>query len=287
MNEGMPVPARITRVIPETPSVATFEFDVEFSFTPGQFVMVWVPGVDEVPMALSSASSITVQRVGDATAALFRLGPGDSIGIRGPFGNGFPRGKKMLAVAGGVGAAPSSRPSQQAGWRRSCSAPGPGMSCSSGRSSRPLPLFRSLPMTGRSVSRVSSLNSSTQRTSLPAMRSSAAAREMMARGPRPPRRVGLPGEGVFQPPPVHEVRGRYLRVLLHRPRWVAGMPRWSDLFRGSPRGGRVRAVWAGRCRAPLPGLMASGRKFLYDNITASFQQFVLIIAKCQCSAKII
>jgi len=106
MSEGLPVPARITRVIPETPSVATFEFDAEFSFIPGQFVMVWVPGVDEVPMALSSASSITVQRVGDATAALFRLGPGDSIGIRGPFGNGFPRGEKMLAVAGGVGAAP-------------------------------------------------------------------------------------------------------------------------------------------------------------------------------------
>jgi len=68
--------------------------------------MVWVPGVDEIPMALSSASSITVQRVGDATAVLFRLRPGDSIGIRGPFGNGFPRGKRMLAVAGGVGAAP-------------------------------------------------------------------------------------------------------------------------------------------------------------------------------------
>ncbi|MDH7510528.1 MAG: dihydroorotate dehydrogenase electron transfer subunit [Methanolinea sp.] len=106
MSDGMPVPVRITRVARETPSVATFEFDREFSFVPGQFVMVWVPGVDEIPMALSSASSITVQRVGDATAALFRLGPGDCIGIRGPFGNGFPEKKRMLAVAGGVGAAP-------------------------------------------------------------------------------------------------------------------------------------------------------------------------------------
>ncbi|HOS81810.1 MAG TPA: dihydroorotate dehydrogenase electron transfer subunit, partial [Methanolinea sp.] len=100
MSDGLPVPVRITRVVRETPSVATFAFDREFSFVPGQFVMVWVPGVDEVPMALSSPSSITVQRVGDATAALFRLGPGDSIGIRGPFGNGFPQKRRMLAVAG-------------------------------------------------------------------------------------------------------------------------------------------------------------------------------------------
>lgn len=106
MNDGMPVPVRITSVTQETPSVRTFRFDREFSFQPGQFVMVWVPGVDEIPMALSSASSVTVQRVGTATAALFRMEPGDTIGIRGPFGNGFPRGKRMLAVAGGVGAAP-------------------------------------------------------------------------------------------------------------------------------------------------------------------------------------
>lgn len=106
MNNGLPLPVRITRVTQETPSVATFEFNTGFSFVPGQFVMVWVPGVDEVPMALSSASSITVQRVGDATSALFCLGPGDKIGIRGPFGNGFPEKKRMLAVAGGVGAAP-------------------------------------------------------------------------------------------------------------------------------------------------------------------------------------
>lgn len=100
------MPVQLTRVTRETPTVSTFEFDRKIPFRPGQFVMVWVPGVDEVPMALSSASSITVQRVGDATAALFRLGPGDRIGIRGPFGNGFPAGGRMLAVAGGVGAAP-------------------------------------------------------------------------------------------------------------------------------------------------------------------------------------
>jgi dihydroorotate dehydrogenase electron transfer subunit len=90
----------------ETPSVRTFFFDLSFSFSPGQFVMVWVPGIDEIPMALSSENSITVQNVGDATAALFGIAEGGKIGIRGPFGNGFSRAEKVLAIAGGVGAAP-------------------------------------------------------------------------------------------------------------------------------------------------------------------------------------
>jgi len=106
MHEELPVGVDITRIVEETPSIRTFVFDHEFTFSPGQFVMVWVPGVDEIPMALSSASSITVQKVGDATAALFALSPGDRIGIRGPFGNGFPVSGRVLAVAGGLGAAP-------------------------------------------------------------------------------------------------------------------------------------------------------------------------------------
>ena len=97
---------RITRVIQETPTIRTFVMDTEFSFNPGQFVMVWVPGVDEIPMALSSGSTITVQRVGDATSALFRMGEGDQIGIRGPLGNGFSLTGPAIAVGGGVGAAP-------------------------------------------------------------------------------------------------------------------------------------------------------------------------------------
>lgn len=99
-------PVRITAVRDESPTVRTFSFTPGRAFRPGQFVMVTVPGVDEVPMGLSRSDAITVQRVGDATAALFALGPGDLLGIRGPFGNGFPVGKKTLAIAGGVGAAP-------------------------------------------------------------------------------------------------------------------------------------------------------------------------------------
>jgi dihydroorotate dehydrogenase electron transfer subunit len=106
MREGLPVPVTIAQVRHETPSVRTFFFDTSFPASPGQFVMVWVPGTDEIPMALSSENSITVQKVGDATAVLFELGEGNKIGIRGPFGNGFSKAEKVLAIGGGVGAAP-------------------------------------------------------------------------------------------------------------------------------------------------------------------------------------
>jgi dihydroorotate dehydrogenase electron transfer subunit len=118
MSEGMPVAVRIESVVDESPTVKTFSFSRQFSFRPGQFVMVWVPGVDEIPMALSSGSSITVQQVGDATAALFGKGVGDLLGIRGPFGNGFPETGRVLAIAGGVGAVPL-RPLAAAG-KASC-----------------------------------------------------------------------------------------------------------------------------------------------------------------------
>jgi len=106
MAEGTPVTVTITIIRKETANIRTFFFDHEIVFSPGQFVMVWVPGVDEIPMALSTPNSITVQNVGDATGALFGMKPGDKLGIRGPFGNGFSKGEKVLAIAGGVGAAP-------------------------------------------------------------------------------------------------------------------------------------------------------------------------------------
>ncbi|MDD4127407.1 MAG: dihydroorotate dehydrogenase electron transfer subunit, partial [Methanomicrobium sp.] len=106
MIEIPSVAVKIKNIIDETPSVRTFVFDRKFEFNAGQFCMVWVPGVDEIPMGLSSADSITVQKVGEATSALFSLTIGDKIGIKAPLGNGFAPGKKVLAVAGGVGAAP-------------------------------------------------------------------------------------------------------------------------------------------------------------------------------------
>ncbi|MDO9539054.1 MAG: dihydroorotate dehydrogenase electron transfer subunit [Methanocalculus sp.] len=106
MHDGMPITVKVTEIDEETPTVRTIRFDHSFTIRPGQFCMVWVPGVDEVPMGFSSANSITVQRVGEATEALTKLKVGDSFGIRGPFGNGFtPRGR-VLAIGGGVGVVP-------------------------------------------------------------------------------------------------------------------------------------------------------------------------------------
>lgn len=106
MSDHLPVPVRIRRIVQETPSVRTLYFDKSFPSVPGQFVMVWIPGIDEIPMALSSPESITVQEVGDATRALCNFQIGDLFGIRGPFGNGFTAYGRVMAIAGGVGAAP-------------------------------------------------------------------------------------------------------------------------------------------------------------------------------------
>jgi dihydroorotate dehydrogenase electron transfer subunit len=79
---------------------------------PGQFVMVWIPGVDEIPISLSGINSkgitsITVNGVGDASRALNQKKSRDIIGIRGPFGNGYvPIGGKVMVVGGGTGIGP-------------------------------------------------------------------------------------------------------------------------------------------------------------------------------------
>jgi dihydroorotate dehydrogenase electron transfer subunit len=97
----------ITGVKTETKDIKTFFFDYTYDFIPGQYVMIWIRGIDEIPMSLSYANGITVRRVGDATSALFALDVGDSLGIRGPYGNGFHLSKRpVLLIAGGLGAAP-------------------------------------------------------------------------------------------------------------------------------------------------------------------------------------
>ncbi|HEY9204419.1 MAG TPA: dihydroorotate dehydrogenase electron transfer subunit [Candidatus Methanoperedens sp.] len=111
-----PVNAVITKIVNETPTIRTFFFDTSFESIPGQFVMVWIRGMDEIPMALSYENAITVQKVGPATSALFELEVCDSFGIRGPFGNGFELSKgHILLVAGGVGAAPLAPLAEKAG----------------------------------------------------------------------------------------------------------------------------------------------------------------------------
>ena len=100
---------KVEKVAQETIDIWTLYFNGVEHGEPGQYIMVWLPGVDEVPMSLSTigeVSSITVRVVGDATRALSRLKAGDRVGIRGPFGNGYtPLGRRPLIVGGGSGIA--------------------------------------------------------------------------------------------------------------------------------------------------------------------------------------
>lgn len=79
--------------------------------TPGQFLMVWIPGVDEIPLSVSYVDDtmvgVTVRGIGEATRRLCSLQPGDMIGVRGPLGRGFTvRRGRSLVVGGGIGVAP-------------------------------------------------------------------------------------------------------------------------------------------------------------------------------------
>jgi len=87
--------------------VKAFRFDKKLDFTPGQFVMVWLPGVGEKPFSLAWEDFIVVKRVGPFTNRLFELKEGDYIWIRGPYGRGFePKGEKTALVGGGIGIPP-------------------------------------------------------------------------------------------------------------------------------------------------------------------------------------
>ncbi len=116
--KAIPLQSRLPRTYPiahvrrETAMVQTFTFDVTLGAKPGQFVMVWVPGVDEVPMSIASDDGsqlkITFFAVGDMTRVLAAMKKGDLVGLRGPFGTHYQwKPKQRLAlVAGGYGAAP-------------------------------------------------------------------------------------------------------------------------------------------------------------------------------------
>jgi dihydroorotate dehydrogenase electron transfer subunit len=101
---------KIAETKKETENIKTFRFRYDEKVKPGQFFMVWIPGTDEIPMSASytdNLKGVTVERIGEATSALYNLKSGDKMGIRGPYGNGFstPKGKTLF-VAGGTGIIP-------------------------------------------------------------------------------------------------------------------------------------------------------------------------------------
>ena len=114
-------PYVIRRVVKETLDTFTLELvpqkrSLDDSFLPGQFNMLYVFGVGEVPISISSNPHEpetlvhTTRAVGNVTKAMWRLNAGDLIGIRGPYGTSWPveiaPGNDVVLVAGGIGLAP-------------------------------------------------------------------------------------------------------------------------------------------------------------------------------------
>jgi NAD(P)H-flavin reductase len=116
-NIYLPQLATIKRVKKETSDVKTFTLapKEELRFIPGQFLEVSVFGAGEAPSSISSSPTqkdlqVSIKNVGSTTSALHNLRKGQVIGLRGPFGNGFPlkeiRDADILFVGGGIGLAP-------------------------------------------------------------------------------------------------------------------------------------------------------------------------------------
>jgi len=123
LNPYLPHAARLVRVDRMVPDNHLFTlrllddyYAAAFRHRPGQFVMLSVPGCGEAPISISSPPTrpgvleLCVRRAGRLTGALYRMGANDVVGIRGPYGNGFPveriEGWNLLLVAGGLGMAP-------------------------------------------------------------------------------------------------------------------------------------------------------------------------------------
>ena len=119
---AFPEVVNIDEIADEAPEVKTFymsflnkDVEREFRIKSGQFIMCTVFGAGEFAVSLPPSPEndrfhITVRAVGKVTDALHALRPGDKLGVRGPFGNGFPfeeiKGKNIIYVAGGIGLIP-------------------------------------------------------------------------------------------------------------------------------------------------------------------------------------
>ena len=117
-NPYTPKAARLAEVIEETPTIKTLVLEPAepMPFGSGQFVQLTLPGVGEAPFTPSSSPreperiAITILNTGTVTERMHRCSAGQMMGMRGPFGKGYPiektHGKEVLVVGGGVGLAP-------------------------------------------------------------------------------------------------------------------------------------------------------------------------------------
>lgn len=109
----------ILKVIEESPSVKTFLFKDRVSYLakPAQFLMVWIPRREELPLSvmiseIKDHAAITIRKHGYGSSSLYDMRKGDQLGIRGPYGNSFTiksKYKKILLIGGGTGLVPLMR----------------------------------------------------------------------------------------------------------------------------------------------------------------------------------
>jgi len=117
-NPYRPIETEVLDVITETPTIKTIKLKPkeEIIFEAGQFIELTIPGVGEAPFTPSSSPSlkeimeVTIMKVGKVTEKIHQLKKGDTVGLRGPCGKGYPldkfKGKEILVVGGGCGFAP-------------------------------------------------------------------------------------------------------------------------------------------------------------------------------------
>ncbi|MCW4005352.1 MAG: dihydroorotate dehydrogenase electron transfer subunit [Candidatus Bathyarchaeota archaeon] len=111
INTLRTTPIADVRVESETVKTFTVKDTLCSQARPGQFIMLWIPEVDEIPLSVLHAGdgevSVTVKAVGDATRHLHQMKTGEVVGVRGPFGTCFTQSHgKVLLVGGGTGTAP-------------------------------------------------------------------------------------------------------------------------------------------------------------------------------------
>ena len=101
--------AQIVAIETETPRVKNFILNTSITAFPGQYVMVWMPGLNEKPFGVVNPSPLTlsIAKIGPTTEAIHNLKVGDKLTFRGPYGKSFTKKRgKMLLIGGGYGVVP-------------------------------------------------------------------------------------------------------------------------------------------------------------------------------------
>ena len=119
INPLVPIRAKVIKIVEETPDVKTFHISTmddkkPFDPMPGQLGMLSLPAIGEAMFSVTNKGEnhieMAIKLAGQLTGELHEIEVGQEVGIRGPYGNGFPidycKGKDILFIGGGIGLAP-------------------------------------------------------------------------------------------------------------------------------------------------------------------------------------